>query len=1051
MKKIIFNLILLIFVSNHLAAQLPDGSPAPDFAITDINGNGYSLYAAMSGGKSACIDFFATWCGPCWSFHSSHVLRDVQTNLGYTTSVVMMEADFATNTPCFYGPSGCTGRGTQGNWVSGVNYPQADLGPGNGETVAYEYNVTYYPTLYVISPDFRTWEIGDRSYQNYYNWIINSFTLNATGSVTHSPCGDDGKVVLNVTGGFGSLKYKWSNGAVTKDLINIPGGTYSVTVTDLNGYFESYGPWTVNGPNKRVDIVSQSITHVKCFGESTGKIVIGVNYGTPGYTYNWSNGNNTNIISNVFAGNYSVTVTDASSCTVVKTYIITEPSLLTAKFLTYNETCDGQNGYIATSATGGVPPYSYDRGNGKQSNAVFSKLKQGTYTVTVTDKNNCSLSQTLYINGTHKPVVKPGVSTPLICGRDTIFFDASIGSSSGNEFIYTWTTRNGAIIGDFNSTAIKVAKPGTYNLKIENTVDHCENSDSVIVKDLRKYPDVLATGDGHVNCYEPDRILEGKTNALAIKYYWTKLNDTLNDTSKFIKVIHKGSYVFNVKDTINQCVSKDTVVVTENKVYPTVILNKSNDINCKYDEVTIDASQSDQGPDFNVEWTREDGSIIAGLKDLTFKLKEAAFRTLNIQNKINGCTTSKEVEIIEDRIHPIAEAGSSNDLGCITKTLNLDGTISSQGSQYNYFWKTINGNILNGSNTLKPLINQAGNYILNVRNTDNDCETKDSITVQEQTQPKAQFTFVKNNFELNFTDASQGIATSWNWSFGDGTNSLEQHPIHSYSKEGEYEVCLEITNECGINKSCQNVVLTNSAVLSLSSWEVRQVSCNGYQDGQIKLNVEGGTKPYSYLWSTGANTALISNLKKGNYSVTIQDALGSQINKGFSIDEPSAILLANQKINHTISGSATGSIEINIAGGYAPYRYEWNTGATTSTIQDLAAGTYHVKVLDANSCEKNFGPFEVNEVTSTKSAELFSQFEIKPNPVNQNGIISVHLNSKQDLKIKLYNANGRLIHADTKYGDVIHYSMSFENYEPGIYFVVIQSGGYQMTRKWVVQ
>ena len=90
-------------------------------------------------------------------------------------------------------------------------------------------------------------------------------------------------------------------------------------------------------------------------------------------------------------------------------------------------------------------------------------------------------------------------------------------------------------------------------------------------------------------------------------------------------------------------------------------------------------------------------------------------------------------------------------------------------------------------------------------------------------------------------------------------------------------------------------------------------------------------------------------------------------------------------------------------------------------------------------------------MTSTKSAELFSKFDIKPNPVNQNGIISVHLNSKQDLKIKLYNANGRLIHSDHKYGDVIHYSMSFENYEPGIYFVVIQGGGYQMTRKWVVQ
>jgi len=1051
MIRIIFYLILLIISINSLLAQLPNGSPAPDIAVTDINGNGYSLYGSMAGGKSACVEFFATWCGYCWAFHNSHVLNDVQNNLSAYTSTVMLEADLNSNTACFYGPSGCSGKGSQGNWISGTICQQVNLDVGNGDGTIADYNITYYPLLYVISPDFRTWEIGERSYQNYYNWIVHSFSLNAIESITHSTCGDNGKVILNTTGGFSTLKYKWSNGAVTKDLINIPGGTYSVTITDLNGYFETYGPWIVNGPNKRVSIISQSVTHVNCQGNNTGKISIVLDFGTPGYTYLWNNGSTTSGLKDLNAGFYSVTVADANLCTVIKTYQITEPKILNASFVSFNETCGGKNGSISVVASGGVTPYKYNRGLGNQTSPFFSKLTAGSYNISITDNNNCTFSQTVNLTATEKPIVKIIGQTDLICDRDTITLRVSKETSSGTEFFYTWTSKAGLISGNIHTPEINALMGGTYVLKIVDTVNHCEQSDSVIVKDIRKYPDVLATGDGHVNCYDPDRILEGKTNSLAIKYYWTKLNDTLNDTSKFIKVIHKGSYVFNVKDTINQCVSKDTVVVTENKVYPKVILNKSNDINCKYDEVTIDASQSDQGPDFNVEWTREDGSIIAGLKDLTLKLKEAAFRTLNIQNKINGCTTSKEVEIIEDRIHPLAEAGSSNDLGCITKTLNLDGTISSQGSQYNYFWKTINGNILNGSNTLKPLINQAGNYILNVKNTENDCESEDSIKVQEQTQPRAQFTFVKNNFELNFTDASQGIATYWNWSFGDGTNSLEQHPIHLYSKEGEYEVCLEITNECGINKSCQNAVLTNSAVLSLSSWEVRQVSCNGYQDGQIKLNVEGGTKPYSYLWSTGANTALISNLKKGNYSVTIQDALGSQINKGFSIDEPSAILLANQKINHTISGSATGSIEINIAGGYAPYRYEWNTGATTSTIQDLAAGTYHVKVLDANSCEKNFGPFEVNEVTNTKSAELFSQFEIKPNPVNQNGIISVLLNSKQDLKIKLYNANGRLIHSDHKYGDVIHYSMSFENYEPGIYFVVIQGGGYQMTRKWVVQ
>ena len=81
--------------------------------------------------------------------------------------------------------------------------------------------------------------------------------------------------------------------------------TYSVTITDVNTYFKEFGPFTIDGPTKRVDIVSSQLIHVKCFNEPTGSIFINVNYGTPPYNFNWSNGNTTDAPDNLKAGTYT--------------------------------------------------------------------------------------------------------------------------------------------------------------------------------------------------------------------------------------------------------------------------------------------------------------------------------------------------------------------------------------------------------------------------------------------------------------------------------------------------------------------------------------------------------------------------------------------------------------------------------------------------------------------------------------------------------------------------------------------------------------------------
>lgn len=556
--------IALLLITYSLSAQLPNGSTAPDFTVNDINGNGFSLYSAMAGGKSACVEFFKTSCTFCWHFHNSGVLHDVQSNLGYTTAVVMLEADLNTNVECFYGPNNCNDY-TFGNWVAGANYQQVNLEPGNGEQIPGEYNFAYYPTLYVISPDYRTWLIDARTYQNYYNWIIHSFSLDATSTVSNSDCGDNGKIILNVTGGYSLLKYKWSNGAKTKDITNIPGGTYSVTVTDANGYFKSFGPWVVNGPVKRTTIINQNVTHNKCYGEQQGKIAINLDYGTPPYSYNWSNFEKMNPLLNLTAGDYKVTITDANNCIIVQTYVITEPNPITATLVKKDETCDEQNGSISIQAKGGVQPYEYVLGTKKQTTDQFINLIGGTYDVSIIDKNLCEKKQNITLSATHSPTINLNTRDRINCVKDTAHLNASSGSSKGSEFIYHWSTKNGIILGKINSLEVQTVKGGTYYFKITNNLNHCESNDSVVVEDIRYFPKIIALDDASLDCNHIVKTLIGNTGDTGVQYFWTRLDAPFLDTSKTIQVTEGGMYVFNVKDTFSQCISKDTVDIIKYK------------------------------------------------------------------------------------------------------------------------------------------------------------------------------------------------------------------------------------------------------------------------------------------------------------------------------------------------------------------------------------------------------------------------------------------------------------------------------------------------------
>ena len=173
MKKIITILVLALITHNISYAQLPDGSIAPDFTLTDLDGVTHNLYDYFNDGYTVFIDFSAVWCGPCWGYHTSGALEDLYINhgpAGYpnvsanTTNdvmVIFIEGD-GNSEDCLRNISCPTT--THGDWVSGTPYPIICTdGTVNTASVTSAYQIGFWPTVYMICPDKLTTEIGTSS------------------------------------------------------------------------------------------------------------------------------------------------------------------------------------------------------------------------------------------------------------------------------------------------------------------------------------------------------------------------------------------------------------------------------------------------------------------------------------------------------------------------------------------------------------------------------------------------------------------------------------------------------------------------------------------------------------------------------------------------------------------------------------------------------------------------------------------------------------------------------------------------------------------------
>ncbi|RMG94982.1 MAG: hypothetical protein D6706_12915, partial [Chloroflexi bacterium] len=265
----------------------------------------------------------------------------------------------------------------------------------------------------------------------------------------------DGAADLTVVGGTPPYTYAWTGGYTTEDLNGLCPGTYSVTVTDNTGYTVSA---SVNIDQPAPLSVNGTVADVRCFNGSDGAIDLTVSGGTPPYAFLWSNSVQTEDISGLTVGNYSVTVTDTHNCQATLSFQVNQPTPIQLSHTVTDVRCNGGfSGAIDLSAAGGTFPYQYLWSNNATTQDITG-LQAGTYTVTLTDANGCTATRSATVN-------EPPPLTFNFTGTDASCYGASDGmidltvTGGVGPYAYQWS-------GGVTTEDLTGIPAGTYTVSV---------------------------------------------------------------------------------------------------------------------------------------------------------------------------------------------------------------------------------------------------------------------------------------------------------------------------------------------------------------------------------------------------------------------------------------------------------------------------------------------------------------------------------------------------------------------------------------------------------
>ncbi len=803
-----------------------------------------------------------------------------------------------------------------------------------------------------------------------------SVTSNYNGADISCNGGSDGRIAITANGGTGNYTYLLvevpgntsglNNGVFT----NLSAGSYTVTVTDVNGCNVTTAPIEVTEPDPVDGAGSVTSDYfgsdVTCVGAADGEITVAGSGGTGAFTYRINqipantSGLNSGIFTGIPAGNYTITVTDANNCSFTTPIITvsnpappTVSASVTSNFNGSQISCNGQNdGVITAAAAGGSGNITFELIDEVTSgvvatqlnNPIFQNLIAGIYRVRIIDANGCNTQTGIIILTEPAPVAATAVissnynGSNINCPGDD---DAEITvNATGGTGAYEYQ-----LLDEFNNELVAFQPgntfanlgPGTYRVRVRDVNDCSIVTNDLTINDPAALDASIAVTSNfngqEIRCFGEDN---GQITVTATGGSGTRQYRLFNADTDVLITGPQTSTIFN-----------DLVA---GNYY--VIVNDAN--NCQFTTNTVTIDEPD--------------------------LLEA---TAAVTSSFNGF-----------------------DLSCVGA---LDGqiTVTPTGGTGPFTFR-LNQIPSNTSGETDGIFTNlpAGTYTIDVRDVNNCQVITAAVTI---TPPPALDAVINITSDFNGSDISCAgqndgeITATPTGGTGPGTYTFElvNFPGNTSGNvsgtyeglvAGTYRIRVTDANGCVFTTSpitlIQPVALSASATVT-SNYNGSQISCNGADDAVLTVNANGGTGAYTFVLdqdptnTTGETTGVFTGLAPGSYTVTVLDAnfcvVGTAPRNVIQPGPVNATGVVSSNFNGSpisCNGEDDGAITITATGGTGAFIYVLDqdpgntSGETSGVFTGLTAGTYTVTVTDVNDCSATTADITLNEPAAVDATAL---------------------------------------------------------------------------------
>ena len=819
----------------------------------------------------------------------------------------------------------------------------------------------------------------------------------ATANTT-LPCQGPGSVTLSGSGSSTgpAFLYTWTgpgivSGASTLNNCTVnASGIYTLLVTnDISGCTSIDTAIVLqSGIAPIVQISTQG--QLSCLDTTMTLNSTGSSFG-PGFSYTWSSTNG-NILSSLegasiqidSSGTYQLLITNQQTgCTASANVQIqgnySVPLLQFDSTLVFNCIADSLE-IIGTPQSVAFPQYSWSTTNGSITsggNTLSPWVNTpGSYLLLASDSlSGCSTTYWVeVIADTLSPSILFQPPGALTCIQTETVLSAQSTPNSVPFWYFSAPSGSpgtGILMGE-NSFQPLVNAAGTYVLTLIDTLNGCSGVDSLVVLENKLPPVVEAGQDTLLTCTVSSILISAAGPLQQVSYQWSN-----GDIGLQTVVNQPSQLVLTATDSLTGCFTTDTVLVEQSTDVPVISISPPNLLTCSQNSTEIVASFL---PTLSYQWTYlgTGGGILSGATSSTVMAGSAGTYTLIITDDVNSCTNEYTVTVQQSTTLPVANAGPPQVLSCGQSSAQLEGTLSSVGSQYQYQWSTLDGQIQQGATTLSPTISAPGTYWLTVTDTLNGCSATAQVVVDNDSNvpnvvinDPGTLTCAQSNLLITSLGSSVGTTFQYNWT-GPGLLSDPELTTATINQPGLYTLAvLNIQNNCS---SSATVLILEDRTPPLANImpPTGLITCD---QTQIDLDASASTLGMEYYWTgpgivSGTNSMIAVVNVPGSYSLEVVNPLNgctasATVNVGQDIEEPLFSILPIGSLNCFSS-----SISLQASSNASNYIYTWMGpgiigGANSNEVFLNLPGDYSLTATNAN-----------NGCTGLQSIEVTGDFQV---------------------------------------------------------------------------